>query len=177
MTTAKPGKIADRLVWAVEMLELSPSDRLLEIGCGSGVAASLVCERLISGRIVAIDRSAAMIQLASKRNRTHLASGKAAFLATALGEAELGEQRFDKAFAVNVGLFSQQPTRELELLRRLLVSRGTVSLFNQPPTAGKAPALAEKMAEALRVGGFSILQVTLKEMRPAPMACVVARAP
>jgi SAM-dependent methyltransferase len=126
-----PAKIADRFVWAVEMLELSPSDRLLEIGCGSGVAVSLICDRLSSGRIVAIDRSPAMIRLASKRNRAHLALGKAAFHAAALDEVN-----------------------------------------NQPPTAAKAPVLAERMA-----GGFSIQRVTLEPMRPAPTACVVGRAP
>jgi ubiquinone/menaquinone biosynthesis C-methylase UbiE len=174
MTNAMPGKIADRLVWAVEMLEISPSDRLLEIGCGSGVAVSLICERLRSGRMVAIDRSAAMIRLASKRNRAHLASGKVAFQVASLEEAEFGEQRFNKVFAVNVGLFSQQPTRELEILRGLLTPGGRVFLFNQPPTAGKARVLAERMAEALRGGGFFIQQVLLEEMRPAPTACVVA---
>jgi precorrin-6B methylase 2 len=177
MTGAMPTKIAERLVWAVEMLELTPSDRLLEIGCGSGAAVSLICDRLSSGRIVAIDRSAAMIKLASKRNREHLASGKVVFHAAALDEVALGRQRFNKAFAVNVGLFSQQPARELEILRRHMAPGGTVFLFNQPPTAGKAHLLAERMAEALRAGGFLIQRVTLKEMRPAPTACVVARAP
>jgi len=172
-----PAKIADRFVWVVEMLEIAPSDRLLEIGCGSGVAVSLICDRLRSGRIVAIDRSPTMIRLASKRNRAHLASGKAAFQAAALDELKFGKQRFTKAFAVNVGLFTQQPAQELKILQRLLAPGGTVFLFNQPPTAAKAPVLAERMAEALRAGGFSIQRVTLKEMRPAPTACVVARAP
>jgi hypothetical protein len=35
----KRPKAADRLVWTVETMDVQPADRLLEIGCGHGVAS------------------------------------------------------------------------------------------------------------------------------------------
>jgi ubiquinone/menaquinone biosynthesis C-methylase UbiE len=41
--------VPPRLLWAVERLSVEPDDHLLEIGCGSGVAVSLICDRLGDG--------------------------------------------------------------------------------------------------------------------------------
>ena len=54
--------IPDRIRWAVETLDVEPGDRVLEIGGGPGVAASLVCERLGGGNLLLIDRSATAIE-------------------------------------------------------------------------------------------------------------------
>lgn len=80
------------------VLAVEPTDQLLEIGCGPGVAVSLVCEKLYDGNITAIDRSAKMIETARKRNADHVASGVASFQTASLEDAELGEVRFDKIF-------------------------------------------------------------------------------
>ncbi|MDF2815167.1 MAG: Methyltransferase domain [Paenibacillus sp.] len=55
--------IADRLIWAVETLEVAPSDRLLEIGCGHESAVSLIFEKLVVGYVTALDRSEKMLVL------------------------------------------------------------------------------------------------------------------
>ena len=115
---------AERLVWAVDVLAVEPTDRVLEIGCGPGVAVSLVCEKLGGGTITAIDRSAKMVEAARKRNADHVASGVASFRTASLEDADLGEARFDKIFAINVGLFlAQGPRPELTILRDHLVPR------------------------------------------------------
>jgi ubiquinone/menaquinone biosynthesis C-methylase UbiE len=118
--------MSDRLRRVVDQLELRPGDRVLEIGCGQGVAATLVCERLDGGRLTAIDRSPKMIEAAARRNAAYVEAGTAEFLVATLEELELGDRRFDRIFAVRVGLFHREPERARRLAERWLAPGGTL---------------------------------------------------
>ena len=87
-----------------------------ELGCGHGVAVTLICERLRGGRIVGVDRSATMIAAGARRNEAHVAAGRAKFLTASLHEADLGDERFDKVLAVHFPpLLRGGSDRELEV--------------------------------------------------------------
>ncbi len=125
-----PGKASDRLAWAVEALAVACDDRILEVGCGHGVAVSLVCERLDRGRITAIDRSPRMIEMAKKRNEAH--ADKVRFIASSLEKADLGDEVYDKVFAVHVSAL-HEPGPALNVARQRLVPGGGLYLFSQAP--------------------------------------------
>ena len=170
-------KPSQRFVWAVETLALDPADRVLEVGCGHGVAVSLVCERLTNGQITAIDRSPKMIEMAVRRNREQIAAGRAMLRTAALETTDFGEERFDKVFAFNVAPFWLQPEDALGIVRRHLGPDGAVYLFwdarhTQP---GRVRDLAEQLSEKFRLAKFSIDQVLVKDLRPVPAVCVIAR--
>jgi ubiquinone/menaquinone biosynthesis C-methylase UbiE len=125
--------VSERLRSVVEALQIRPDDRVLEIGCGHGVAATLVCERLTRGHLTAIDRSAKMIEAATRRNAAYVAAGRAEFLVARLEELDLGERRFDKVFAVRVGLFHREPDRARRLVAPWLAPGGEVRAFFDEP--------------------------------------------
>jgi ubiquinone/menaquinone biosynthesis C-methylase UbiE len=125
--------VSTRLEAIVERLDVQPDERVLEIGCGHGVAASLVCERLDGGRLTAIDRSPKMIAAASRRNAVHIAAGKAEFLVGDLEDIDLGERRFDKFFAARVGLFHRESSRAHSLAERWLTPNGEIFAFYDLP--------------------------------------------
>ncbi|KQR08241.1 hypothetical protein ASF78_18230 [Cellulomonas sp. Leaf334] len=56
-------------------MRIRPTDRVLEVGCGRGAAAALVCARLDGGRLLALDRSATMTDAARRRNRASVTAG------------------------------------------------------------------------------------------------------
>jgi SAM-dependent methyltransferase len=164
--------IPDRIVWAVETLDLRPSDRVLEIGCGHGLAVPLLCERLGRGTLTAIDRSSKMITAASKRNRALVAAGKVEFAVVALAEADFGRRRFSKIFGINVNLFWIDPAAELPIVRRLLRQGGALYLFYQPPSAQLKP-LAAKLVRNL---AGTRLAVDRMISGPQGSLCLVAHA-
>jgi ubiquinone/menaquinone biosynthesis C-methylase UbiE len=132
--------LSERLRAVVEQLRIDPNDRVLEIGCGHGVAASLVCERLEGGHLTAIDRSPKMIEAASRRNAAHVEAGKAEFLVATLEDLDLGDRRFDKIFAVRVGLFHHDPERARRMAERWLAPGGTLlAVFDEPPRRSESP--------------------------------------
>jgi ubiquinone/menaquinone biosynthesis C-methylase UbiE len=125
--------VSERLRSIVESLDIRPGDRVLEIGCGHGVAATLVCERLDGGFLTAVDRSPKMIEAAGRRNADHVAAGRAEFLVATLEDLDLGERRFDKAFAVRVGLFHRDPERARGLVEPWLAPGGQLQAFFDEP--------------------------------------------
>ena len=123
--------MSERLHRIVDALGLAPGDRVLEIGCGHGVAATYVCER--GARLTAIDRSEKMVTAAARRNAAYVAARTAEFLVADLEALELGDRRFDAIFAVRVGLFDREPARARALAERWLAPGGSLhAVFDRP---------------------------------------------
>lgn len=97
--------LSSRLAAIVEALPLRPESRVLEIGCGPGAAARAVAERLTSGHVLAIDRSASAVAQARAAGAEAIAAGRLSVRQVA-AEAlvlEPGEPPYDIVFAVRVG--------------------------------------------------------------------------
>jgi SAM-dependent methyltransferase len=171
------GKASERFVWAVDTLEVRPAERLLEVGCGHGVAVSLVCGRLTTGTITAIDRSPKMIEMATRRNREHVDAGRAVLEAIALEDANLGDRRFDKVFAFNVAPFWLQPKAALGAVREHLARDGAFYLVGDARHVApeRARGLGNELADRLREGGFSVDRVLFENLRPVPAVCAIGR--
>ena len=123
-------KISPRLAEIVEALPLRPGMRVLEIGCGPGVAARAVLQRIGKGHVLAIDRSVKAISQAVAGSAVELASGRLEFRCVAVENFVLskGERPYDLAFAVRVGALDGRHPKvgriALDHLRQALAKDG-----------------------------------------------------
>ena len=127
--------MSDRIPAFVKAMRVRPTDHVLEIGCGHGIAATLVCEALTKGKYVGLDRSRRMLDAAATRNAGFVQSGTAEFVEGAFEEVDLGKRRFDKIFAMRVGLFHREPERATQLAKRWLAPGGKLFVAYDEPGA------------------------------------------
>ncbi|GAA0626830.1 hypothetical protein GCM10009547_32910 [Sporichthya brevicatena] len=146
MTSAVP----DRVRLALALLDLGCSERVMEVGCGPGVAAAEVCARLTTGTLVATDRSAAAIARTSRRNAAAIAVGRLSVRQVALADLDLPPASVDAAFAIDVNLFwTRDPEPELVVLRRVLRPDGRLVLvYGHGPQDPErlAPLVSDRLA-------------------------------
>lgn len=169
------GDASERLEWAVETVGVRPDDQLLEVGCGHGVAVTLVCQRLRGGHILAIDRSAKMIDAALRRNAEYAAAGVASFQVASLHEADLGAVRFDRVLAIHVPvLLRGDPVRELAIIARHLAPGGALYLPFQPLAPDQVGPTADRLRTVLELNGFVVHEVLVEELVSGRSGCVIA---
>ncbi|MET0241849.1 MAG: class I SAM-dependent methyltransferase [Flavitalea sp.] len=100
-----PVKISKRLLEVVDKLPLKQGSRVLEIGCGPGVAAREIASRIGNGKVLAIDRSTKAIEQAVKGSKAQIENGQLEFLKADIENFALrpNEKPYDFAFAARVG--------------------------------------------------------------------------
>ncbi len=136
-------KISNRIALSIAALPLRPDMRVLEIGCGPGVAARHISRILGTGKIVAIDRSPKAIAQALAGSGLELASGRLEFRQSSIEDFELkpGEARFDLAFAMRVGaLDGRHPEIGAEAMGRIkaaLLDDGLICIDQRPPLCAR----------------------------------------
>lgn len=167
---------SERLRWVVDQVDPGPADVVLEVGCGHGVAVTLLADRLPDGHVTALDRSATMVAATRRRNAEHVEHGRVEVLEGSLGAVDLGDRRFDTVLAVNVIAFARQPTTTLGAVRRHLLPHGRLWLcFQGPPSGGPATGAIERFQAALASEGFVVDEVRRHDLADGTeMAAVVA---
>jgi protein-L-isoaspartate O-methyltransferase len=167
-------EVPERVRWAVDLIDVRPTDHILEIGCGPGQAVGLVCQRLTRGTITAIDRSAVAVARTRERIRECVASGRARVERMTLTDARLG-RRYPKVFAINVNAFWTTPAESLIALGRLLDPGGSAWLVYEPPSKSRLRHLRDSLPAQLELNGFRVAAVETQRFRSSLGLAIVGR--
>lgn len=161
----------ERFGWIVEIMDLRPTDLVLEIGPGPGTSLEYLARELPRGRVLAVDRSATAIERAARRNARNIDAGRISLWQADFGRLTPDRVRadfdapggFDKILAVNVNAFwtTKRPPAELTVARELLAPHGALFLcygYGASSTGPKPETgdLTRRLAE----GGFLTTTIT-----------------
>lgn len=166
--------------WAVSLLDVQPTDRVLEIGFGPGVAIAELAGRATRGHVYGIDHSKVMVQQASRRNHAAIRAHRVHLAHASVDQFPSFGEPLDAILAVNTVGFWPDPAERLRHLRRLLRPAGRIALVSQPRCPGATRDITTRAAEELRnlltQAGFAQIRVKTLGLDP-PVACVLASNP
>ena len=156
--------IPARIRWAVDFMDVQPADSVLEIGCGPGAAAELICSRLTTGKLFAIDRSESGVDRTKRRCAEHVASGRLTVRQIDLATLRVPVKRLTKVFAFNVNLFWVRECQdEVALLHERVLPGGSVHLFYEATRPEEVPMIIQQASASLTQGGFRVFVVDSKQ--------------
>jgi SAM-dependent methyltransferase len=163
--------------WVVSLLDVQPSDRILEVGFGPGIAIAALSDLVRDGVVFGVDHSDVMVRVARRRNAAAIRAGRVDLrLAAADALPDFGAQ-LDKVVAVNSMGFWSQPVARLKELHGLLRAGGTIAVASQPrcpgATADTSSKAGREIETNLRAAGFSPTRVETLDLDP-PVVCVLA---
>lgn len=109
-----------RNLWVVSLLDVQPTDRVLEIGFGPGLAIAELARRATRGHIYGVDHSTVMARQAGKRNAAAIRAQRIELLHTSADRLPHFDKPLDAIVAVNSVGFWPDPVRQLSELREQL---------------------------------------------------------
>jgi SAM-dependent methyltransferase len=112
----------------LDLLEVAPTDSVLEIGSGPGVGLELAAARADHGRVVGVDLSETMLAMAHRRNHAQIGAGRIDLFLSPVAQLPFDGASFDKAMTMNSLHLWPDPVAGLNEIRRVLRPGGRIAV-------------------------------------------------
>ncbi|MCM1506869.1 MAG: class I SAM-dependent methyltransferase [Ruminococcus flavefaciens] len=109
--------------WAMDFLELSGNETVLDIGCGGGETLNRI-SRKTTGCLTGADYSPVSVRMTSKRNEEIISSGRMKVFETSVEKMPFADNSFDRIITIESFYFWKNPQEDLKEVYRVLAVRG-----------------------------------------------------
>jgi len=168
----------ERNLWTIDLLDIQPSDKVLEVGYGPGLGIETTAQKLITGYIVGIDHSEVMFRAAAKKNRKTIEQGVVRLYCCPIEKLPIFTEGFHKVFMANVMQFWTDKETNIKRLYRSMRKGGRIAITHMPrnknATDNDALNTGDEIASYLKKGGFTNITINKLITKPALTVCVTA---
>jgi len=170
--------------WIIELLAVQQDDRVVDIGCGPGLAVEMAASRATRGFVAGVDRSEVMVGQARRRNAMAVRTGRVDVRCAPAALLPYPDGSFTKACVVNSLQFWPSIGDGVREIHRVLRPGGVlvVALRMRAEDAGQYDrrrfGLSEQriaeIIDVLRVTGLTVASQR-REVRGEMITALVAR--
>jgi ubiquinone/menaquinone biosynthesis C-methylase UbiE len=139
--------------WIIELLEVRPNDRVLEVGFGSGVIIQQVAA--VAACVAGVDLSQEMVEQARARNAGAVLSRRVELRRGSVESLPYDRNTFDAALAINSFQVWQNAVAGLREIHRVMKPGGRVALGFTPYSGQSKKGLMEMLA----IADFTSVQI------------------
>ncbi|MBY0451242.1 MAG: class I SAM-dependent methyltransferase [Cyanobacteria bacterium] len=159
-------------MWAVHILDVQPTDKILEVGFGPGVAIQEIAKRVPTGYIVGIDYSELMLAQAKERNLQAIQERRVDLRHANVSDLPAIGIIFDKIIAINNIMYWPNRIDALQGLRKTLKPGGLILVILQGDyeqvQKGKYYKEINRYARHLEESGFMEIKVCIQPVTRKP---------
>ena len=171
----------ERNEWTVALLNVQSTDRIIEIGCGPGLALEACLARAADGHVVGLDHSPTMLDQARARNAEAIREGRLELRLGTLDDLPATGAAFDKICSANVVQFLPDRGSAFRKMYSVLNAKGVAATTYMPrgknPNRENALTMAEDVRRHMEVAGFTNIRIEELPMNPVPAVSVVGEHP
>ncbi|WP_407066639.1 class I SAM-dependent methyltransferase [Eubacterium callanderi] len=120
---------AEMTAWALDKLDLKPTDKVLDVGCGGGAALKRLSGRIDGGKLYGIDYSEVSVEASKELNKADIESGKMEIHQGSVSKMPFEDNLFDAIITVESYYFWPDLEEDMREVFRVLKEGGTFMLI------------------------------------------------